>query len=590
MSSPRRSHGTPPVSVVALGTAAVLLGTPVSALAGTTAAEAPAQVQAASDARSASGWSREGGSWRFYREDGSMATGWVVTDTLPGDSAPTGLQRYWFDSNGNLVVDELVQTGEDTWAYARPEGYVVRGKWYDIRDGNVYIADNDGLLAGPGWVVSDSYGDSLQRYWIDAETHSCVPGISEDGWAHLTTKDGYVLRGKYVDPETGYVYLADNDGLLAGPGWVVSDSYGDGLQRYRVSESYACVPGFSSDGWAHYTTDAGYVLRGTYQTGDGALIADNDGRLLEDGVDLAAVDANGWFVGDLGSGLQRYCFNVVDGHLYSRTGLFAGTIGETRSSFYADPSQGYVVRNATVASPLVVDGKSYTSDNEGRLTLIEDASEPEEPVVPDTGTPGGDAPSEDVEYPPLGGQRTRDPYVATVTWAGDTAYIDRLAEVASNIGSDTNYFMTFDNQLCRVIVFQRSASGSWEPIRLWNCMGARKTYSAANQHLYGWGGVYKITDHQICSWDDSYFGTGMNDWASCFIEYYDSYNATGHSRYIEGKGWENCVSFHATGDVVTGNNNTGCCGLLYDNAKWVYDNIPLYTTVIEFDYSDGTYF
>ncbi|MBM6817731.1 hypothetical protein H6A23_11340, partial [Olsenella uli] len=59
----------------------------------------------------------------------------------------------------------------------------------------VYLADNDGRLAGPGWVVSDAYGQGLQRYWVDADAHAAVEGYSEDGWAHYTTEEGYVLRG-----------------------------------------------------------------------------------------------------------------------------------------------------------------------------------------------------------------------------------------------------------------------------------------------------------------------------------------------------------------------------------------------------------
>jgi len=43
-----------------------------------------------------------------------------------------------------------------------------------------------------------------------------VPGYSADGWAHYTLASGYVLRGRWADPSTGYVYLADNDGLLSG--------------------------------------------------------------------------------------------------------------------------------------------------------------------------------------------------------------------------------------------------------------------------------------------------------------------------------------------------------------------------------------
>ena len=206
--------------------------------------------------------------------DGLLASGWVVTS----DIGSNGLQRYWFEK-GTYIRSRLIDAATaGWWAYATAAGYVVRGSYVEPSTGYVYLADNDGKLAGPGWVVAD-YGDGLQRYWVDATAHACVPGYSTDGWAHYTTAAGYVLRGSWTDPATGYVYLADNDGLLAGPGWVVAD-YGDGLQRYWVDATRrACVPGYSKDGWAHYTLLTGYVLRGS-ATIDGVYYqADNDGLL-----------------------------------------------------------------------------------------------------------------------------------------------------------------------------------------------------------------------------------------------------------------------------------------------------------------------
>ncbi len=64
----------------------------------------------------------------------------------------------------------------------------------------------------------------------------------------------------------------------------------------------------------------------------------------------------------------------------------------------------------------------------------------------------------------------------------------------------------------------------------------------------------------------------------------------GHLRYIPGAGYEDCASIHSTGYSETGWGNTGCCGLTWDNAKWVYDNMPNGSTVYVFRYSDGRVF
>ncbi len=174
--------------------------------------------------------------------------------------------------------------------------------------------------------------------------------------------------------------------------------------------------------------------------------------------------------------------------------------------------------------------------------------------------------------------RSRDYSIYNVSWSGDSEYISRLAAKASAVGSSTNYFFAWDNELCRVIVFQRSGDG-WSAIKLWNCNGARNTYSGA------WTVVHK----QICNWADEYFGQGYNDWSTCFIESYTS-DSLGHLRYIPGRGYEDCASIHSTGYSETGWGNTGCCGLTWDNAKWVYDNMPNGSTVYVFRYSDGRVF
>lgn len=171
--------------------------------------------------------------------------------------------------------------------------------------------------------------------------------------------------------------------------------------------------------------------------------------------------------------------------------------------------------------------------------------------------------------------RQVDSSLYTVTWSGDTEYINKLAAMASKYGSDTNYFITFDNTLLRVIVFQRSGGG-WTPLYTWNCTGGRTTYS----------GVFTVTDHQACSWADRYAsmygGPGFNDWATCYIECYSSTD-NGHCRYIEDKGYETCAQIHRTCETRPWKSNTGCCGLLNDQAYWVWTNCGNGTTVFEFD-------
>ena len=379
-----------------------------------------------------SGWQLENGSYVHYGVDGTKSTGWLVTDESI-DGTSSGLQRYWLGEKGEGVklstdLFEAVLGGTKSWFFRTDKGYVARHKYVDEKTGNVYLADNEGRLEGPGWVVTNEYeaDGSLQRYWIDANKHAAVVGYSEDGWAHYTTEDGYVLRGgrdfddgrywadndgrlarngwvvtgdftggalerywagskgafrfdglfdtglgywAYAKDDTTilrttlpfvgedgrtYVYLADNDGRLAGPGWVISDAYGQGLQRYWVdADAHAAVVGYSEDGWAHYTTEDGYVLRGGRDFDDGRYWADNDGRLAR----------NGWVVtGDFtGGALERYWAGSKGAFRFD--GLF-----DTGLGYWAYAKDDTTILRTTL--PFVgEDGRTYVylADNDGRL-------------------------------------------------------------------------------------------------------------------------------------------------------------------------------------------------------------------------------
>jgi len=212
-------------------------------------------------------------------------------------SSATGLVR-----TATLAQSRLVTSDEaGYWAYATASGAVVRGRWADPSTGYVYLADNDGRLADPGWLVTAAFGGGLQRYWVDASARACVPGYSEAGWAHYTLASGRVLRG--ADSSGGSTRYADNDGRLAS-GWLVTAALGGGLQRYWVgaggvvATSRLVDPASDGSGWWAYATPSGAVVRGRWADPSTGLVylADNDGRLA----------GPGWAVRDCGDGLQRY--------------------------------------------------------------------------------------------------------------------------------------------------------------------------------------------------------------------------------------------------------------------------------------------
>ena len=289
------------------------------------------------------------GSKVFADNDGKLKeAGWLVSSAFG-----QGLQRYWLHDS-KVFAGGLFNAGNGWWGFSKDDGTVLRGK-FSSDDGYVFIADNDGRLAGDdacGWVVSSGYGDGLQRYWIDQVRHAAKIGYSNEGWSHLTTEGGYVLRGKHVSGN--HVFLSDNNGLLeSGKGWFVTSKYDGHYERYWLDvlsdgSSAALTGFFDIEGSSYFGFGAdGYVLRGAGRADGNRVFANNDGVLF----------ANGWLVTNaFGDGLQRYWFRDSK--------VAQGLVSADEAGYwaYARP-EGFVVRGKYLAQ----DGNVYLANNDGKL-------------------------------------------------------------------------------------------------------------------------------------------------------------------------------------------------------------------------------
>ena len=252
---------------------------------------------------------RFGGHMWSSDNDGRLRSGWYVTDGFG-----QGKQRYWFSDvvygsphaavQGRLVTP--ARDGAPYYAYARPDGSVVRGKWDNGR-GYVYIAENNGRLLGSdmtsnGFVVTSLYDGHLERYWVSASLKAARSGFfTVPGYGDVfgVGGQGYIFRGvrKYGGDR---VLLADNDGRLPSQaGWVVTSKYTRSTtERYWIEPIWknylGAKIGYSTAGYAHYTLETGYVLRnGTISAGDGktGYRADNNGKATK--ISLGWITKNG---------------------------------------------------------------------------------------------------------------------------------------------------------------------------------------------------------------------------------------------------------------------------------------------------------
>lgn len=301
------------------------------------------------------GWNKINGSYYWYDSETSQQahTGWLVTDQNP-TGAKTGLERYWLDANGALATMRLIDpTTEQSgyYSFATELGIIVRGKWVNPTNQYVYLANNDGKLEDPGWHVTGAYDNgNLERYYIDTVAHAAIPGYSAEGYDHYTQADGRVLRGMY-QASNGNVYFADNDGKLMNSGWNVTGAYTNGaLERYYIDpEAHAAVPGYSKEGYDHYTLANGTVLRSKYTDSSSGLVylADNDGRLLNPGWHVTGVYNGG--------NLERYYIDAKN---------HAATPG-----YSADGYEHYTMASGQVLRGRFEDaqGNIFFANNDGML-------------------------------------------------------------------------------------------------------------------------------------------------------------------------------------------------------------------------------
>ena len=214
-----------------------------------------------------------------------------------------GVQLYGASAGSGVAISRLynryVQTGSHLLtADASEKRSCIRAGWSD--DGNSWYASKLSKLPIAGfWTVTQAWTPGqLQRYWIGSDAvvaasrlidPSYSPVDRGAGYRAWATASGAVIRG--AREQGGVIYLADNDGRLAtGSGWLITDRFGQGMQRYylysrgaySVAQLGRSSDGESDIGGAHYTTTAGYVLRNMdFDDGMSWFWANNDGRMSD---------------------------------------------------------------------------------------------------------------------------------------------------------------------------------------------------------------------------------------------------------------------------------------------------------------------
>ncbi len=144
------------------------------------------------------------------------------------------------------------------------------------------------------------------------------------------------------------------------------------------------------------------------------------------------------------------------------------------------------------------------------------------------------------------------------TWIHDEGYVSECAQVAAKVDSATDQFVVVDRTLCRVAVL-RLVDGSWELDAGFDCgLGRKDIDDSGESHTFT--GTYKV-DHK-----DELLG-GLSWWV-CYLPCWTEDGAD------DGQGFHNLYLGYP------GFYSHGCTRLSDVNAKWMFDNLSIGTTVV----------
>lgn len=145
-------------------------------------------------------------------------------------------------------------------------------------------------------------------------------------------------------------------------------------------------------------------------------------------------------------------------------------------------------------------------------------------------------------------------------WSNDVKYLEQMRQKAREIGSSTGWFCTVDRDNFKTTVLV-NLDGDWRVAKTYDCGTGRKGIEGIKES-HTFTGTFTV-DHKSAH-------DGPDDWWTCFIPYYKP------------DGTDFGQGFHQGYTGIPSFQSYGCTRLSTENAKWIYDNVPIETTVVVF--------
>ena len=484
------------------------------------------------------GWQKIDGNWYWY-ENEAPAKGWrVINGKWYYMETSTGVMKTGFfrDANGGLYYSDGsgAMVGNPGWN-------VIGGKWYWMNsNGSIY----SGWLNRPsGWYYLNADG-SMATGWAQVGNtwyYMNGSGAMQTGWVktaggwYYLTGSGAMATGWYM--VGGTWYYSNNSGTMQ-TGWVKV-----GNTWYYMNGSGAMQTGWvkTASGW-YYLTGSGAMATDWYQVGGTWYYSNNSGTMQTGWVNphgtwyyldgSGAMATNRWIGNYYVTASGAMAKNTwvgsywvgADGKWVPGSGSTAGSGGnweQSGSTWYYINSDGSRVCNNWKR----VNGKWYYFEADGSMVT---------------------------------GWKRIDGY--KYYFNGSGAMVQDLDGV---IGRQSSYYITVNRAKCQVMVYAKSETGKYDiPVKTFVCsVGMPGTPTPTGTFTtpakYRWHTLMGPSYGQYCT------------------------------RIVGGVLFHSVAGSNMTShNLSAGNYNMlgqpashGCVRLCVRDAKWIYDNCALGTTV-----------
>ena len=484
------------------------------------------------------GWQKVDDNWYWY-ENGAPAKGWrVINGKWYYMETSTGVMKTGFfrDANGGLYYSDGsgAMVGNPGWN-------VIGGKWYWMNsNGSIY----SGWLNRPsGWYYLNADG-SMATGWAQVGKtwyYMNGSGAMQTGWVktaggwYYLTGSGAMATGWYM--VGGTWYYSNNSGTMQ-TGWVKV-----GNTWYYMNGSGAMQTGWvkTASGW-YYLTGSGAMATDWYQVGGTWYYSNNSGTMQTGWVNphgtwyyldgSGAMATNRWIGNYYVTASGAMAKNTwvgsywvgADGKWVPGSGSTAGSGGnweQSGNTWYYINSDGSRVCNNWKR----VNGKWYYFEADGSMVT---------------------------------GWKRIDGY--KYYFNGSGAMVQDLDGV---IGRQSSYYITVNRAKCQVMVYAKSETGKYDiPVKTFVCsVGMPGTPTPTGTFTtpakYRWHTLMGPSYGQYCT------------------------------RIVGGVLFHSVAGSNMTShNLSAGNYNMlgqpashGCVRLCVRDAKWIYDNCALGTTV-----------